>query len=77
MSLSKRLIYIFNLFQLNLPNQVVDIISGALDDAEAKKYVLGGWFPVSQTYEELSSCSNFTEYQSRKLGIRYGRAEKR
>lgn len=59
-------------FQLNLPYHVVAIVSGALNDAAAKKYDLEAWFPASQTYRELVSCSNCTDYQSRKLEIRYG-----
>ncbi|XP_062014626.1 serine--tRNA ligase-like [Rosa rugosa] len=58
--------------QLKLPYRVVSVVSGALNDAAAKKYDLEGWFPASQTYRELVSCSNCTDYQSRKLGIRFG-----
>ncbi|XP_048432847.1 serine--tRNA ligase [Pyrus x bretschneideri] len=57
---------------LGLPYHIVSIVSGALNDAAAKKYDLEGWFPASQTYRELVSCSNCTDYQSRKLEIRYG-----
>ncbi|KAA3465389.1 serine--tRNA ligase-like [Gossypium australe] len=57
---------------LKLPYQVVVIVSGALNDAAAKKYDLEAWFPASQTYRELVSCSNCTDYQSRRLEIRYG-----
>ncbi|XP_008246480.1 PREDICTED: serine--tRNA ligase [Prunus mume] len=57
---------------LNLPYHVVAIVSGALNDAAAKKYDLEAWFPASQTYRELVSCSNCTDYQSRKLETRYG-----
>lgn len=57
---------------LKIPYQVVSIVSGALNDAAAKKYDLEGWFPASQTYRELVSCSNCTDYQSRRLEIRYG-----
>ncbi|XVE48657.1 hypothetical protein DITRI_Ditri01bG0019700 [Diplodiscus trichospermus] len=57
---------------LKLPYQVVAIVSGALNDAAAKKYDLEAWFPASQTYRELVSCSNCTDYQSRRLEIRYG-----
>lgn len=60
------------LWQLNIPYQVVAIVSGALNDAAAKKYDLEAWFPASQTYRELVSCSNCTDYQSRRLEIRYG-----
>lgn len=51
---------------------MVSIVSGALNDAAAKKYDLEGWFPASQTYRELVSCSNCTDYQSRRLEIRFG-----
>ncbi|KAH7861067.1 hypothetical protein Vadar_021262 [Vaccinium darrowii] len=57
---------------LNIPYQVVAIVSGALNDAAAKKYDLEGWYPSSNTYRELVSCSNCTDYQSRRLEIRYG-----
>ncbi|KAH9299614.1 hypothetical protein KI387_031296, partial [Taxus chinensis] len=58
--------------ELNIPYQIVSIVSGALNDAAAKKYDLEAWFPASKTYRELVSCSNCTDYQSRKLEIRYG-----
>lgn len=58
--------------QLGLPYQVVAIVSGALNDAAAKKLDLEAWFPASSTYRELVSCSNCTDYQSRRLEIRYG-----
>lgn len=48
------------------------IVSGALNDAAAKKYDLEAWFPASQTYRELVSCSNCTDYQARRLEIRFG-----
>ncbi|KAK9293146.1 hypothetical protein L1049_021132 [Liquidambar formosana] len=57
---------------LKIPYQVVAIVSGALNDAAAKKYDLEGWYPASKTYRELVSCSNCTDYQSRRLEIRYG-----
>ncbi|CAH8254541.1 unnamed protein product [Arabidopsis lyrata] len=57
---------------LKIPYRVVSVVSGALNDAAAKKYDLEGWFPASGTYRELVSCSNCTDYQSRRLNIRYG-----
>jgi hypothetical protein len=45
------------------PPSVVNIVSGALNDAAAKKYDLEAWFPASKTYRELVSCSNCTDYQ--------------
>lgn len=58
--------------QIGLPYQVVSIVSGALNDAASKKYDLEAWFPASNTYRELVSCSNCTDYQARRLGITYG-----
>ena len=57
---------------LKLPYQVVGIVSGALNNAAAKKYDLEAWFPFQGEYKELVSCSNCTDYQSRELEIRYG-----
>ena len=55
---------------LNLPYRVINIVSGALNDAAAKKYDLEAWFPGYDTYRELVSCSNCTDYQSRSINIR-------
>lgn len=55
---------------LGLPYQVVNIVSGELNNAAAKKYDLEAWFPASATFRELVSCSNCTDYQSRRLDIR-------
>lgn len=60
---------------LELPYRVVNIVSGALNDAAAKKYDLEAWFPGYGQYRELVSCSNCTDYQSRALEIRYGAAK--
>jgi len=57
---------------LKLPYQIVAIVSGALNNAAAKKYDLEAWFPFQGEYKELVSCSNCTDYQSRALNIRYG-----
>ena len=46
--------------------QVVNIVSGELNNAAAKKYDLEAWFPASKTFRELVSCSNCTDYQVRK-----------
>ena len=58
---------------LGLPYQVVSIVSGALNNAAAKKYDLEAWFPFQGEYKELVSCSNCTDYQARRLHIRYRR----
>jgi len=57
---------------LGLPYRVVSIVSGALNNAAAKKYDLEAWFPFQGEFKELVSCSNCTDYQSRRLEIRYG-----
>lgn len=57
---------------LGIPYQIVAIVSGALNNAAAKKYDLEAWFPFQGEYKELVSCSNCTDYQSRALEIRYG-----
>ncbi|OJJ48769.1 hypothetical protein ASPZODRAFT_139737 [Penicilliopsis zonata CBS 506.65] len=57
---------------LGLPYQIVSIVSGALNNAAAKKYDLEAWFPFQGEYKELVSCSNCTDYQARALDIRYG-----
>jgi seryl-tRNA synthetase len=58
--------------KLALPYRIVSIASGELNDNAAKKFDLEAYFPASQTYRELVSCSNCTDYQARKLDIRCG-----
>ena len=57
---------------LGLPYRVVSIVSGALNNAAAKKFDLECWFPYQKEFKELVSCSNCTDYQTRELEIRYG-----
>jgi seryl-tRNA synthetase len=57
---------------LGISYRVVAIVSGALNNAAAKKYDLEAWFPFQGEYKELVSCSNCTDYQSRRLEIRCG-----
>src|SRR5271157_464402 len=59
--------------KLGIPFHVVNIASGEMNDNAAKKYDLEGWFSGSNKYRELVSCSNCTDYQARKLNIRYGK----
>lgn len=61
---------------LELPYRVVSIVSGALNNAAAMKYDLEAYFPGSQAYRELVSVSNCTDYQSRRLQIRFGQTKK-
>jgi len=58
--------------ELELPYRIVNVASGELNDNAAKKYDLEVWFPASETYRELVSCSNCLDYQARKLKIRMG-----
>jgi seryl-tRNA synthetase len=57
---------------LGLPYRVINIVSGALNNAAAKKYDIEGWFPGQNDFRELVSCSNCTDYQSRALKVRCG-----
>ncbi|EDQ88746.1 uncharacterized protein MONBRDRAFT_37346 [Monosiga brevicollis MX1] len=61
---------------IGLPYQVVSIVSGALNLAAAKKNDVEAWFPGSGAFRELVSCSNCTDYQARRLKIRYGQTKK-
>jgi seryl-tRNA synthetase len=56
---------------LGLPYRVVNIAAGDLGAAAAKKYDIEGWFPSQGRYRELTSTSNTTDYQSRRLDIRF------
>jgi seryl-tRNA synthetase len=58
--------------RLKFPYRVISIASGALNDNASKKYDLEAWFPGSETYRELVSCTNCLDYQARKLNIKYG-----
>lgn len=50
---------------LAIPYQVVDIVSGELNDAAIRKFDLEGWYPSQKKFRELVSISNCTDYQSR------------
>ncbi len=58
--------------ELAIPYRIGNVASGELNDNAAKKYDLEAWFPASETYRELVSCSNCLDYQARKLKIRMG-----
>ena len=55
---------------LGLPYRVVNVCTGDLGASAAKKYDIEGWLPGQQRYRELTSCSNCTDYQARRLGTR-------
>ena len=56
--------------ELGLPYRVVNVCSGDLGASAAKKYDIEAWFPSQGRYRELTSCSNTTDYQARRLKIR-------
>jgi seryl-tRNA synthetase len=57
--------------QLRLPYRVVELCTGDLGFAAAKTYDLEAWLPGQSAYREISSCSNFEEFQARRAQIRY------
>jgi seryl-tRNA synthetase len=57
--------------ELGLPYRVVNVAAGDLGDSAAKKYDIEAWFPSQGRYREITSCSNTTDFQARRLGIRY------
>ncbi|TMM18119.1 MAG: serine--tRNA ligase [Actinobacteria bacterium] len=60
--------------ELELPYRVVNIAVGELGSSAAKKYDCEAWLPSEGRYRELTSCSNTTDYQARRLNIRLRRA---
>jgi len=56
---------------LKLPYRVTNICTADIGNTAAKKYDIEVWFPGMDTYRELISCSNCTDYQSRRLNTRY------
>jgi seryl-tRNA synthetase len=56
---------------LEIPYRVVDIAVGDLGAPAARKFDCEAWIPSQERYRELTSCSNTTDYQARRLGVRY------
>lgn len=56
---------------LEIPFQVLDVASGDLGLSAARKYDCYAWLPTQQRYREVTSTSNCTQFQARRLGIRY------
>jgi seryl-tRNA synthetase len=56
---------------LQLPYRVIELCSGDLGFAAAKCYDLEVWLPSANTYREISSCSNFRDFQARRANIRF------
>jgi seryl-tRNA synthetase len=56
---------------VGIPYRVVNIAAGDLGAPAAKKYDIEGWFPSQGRYREITSCSNTTDFQARRLQIRF------
>ena len=56
---------------VELPYRVVNTAAGDLSAAAAKRYDIEAWFPSQDRYREITSCSNTTDFQARRSGIRY------
>ena len=56
---------------LELPYRRVELCTGDIGFSAKKCYDLDVWLPSSECYREISSCSNFGDYQARRAGIRY------
>ncbi len=61
---------------LGLPYRVVNVCAGELGSSAAKKYDIEVWLPSEGRYREATSCSNCTDFQSRRLGVRYRTGDK-
>jgi seryl-tRNA synthetase len=61
--------------KLEIPYRVVNCAAGDLGAAAAKKYDIEGWMPAQGRYRELTSCSNTTDYQARRMQTRVRRTD--
>ncbi len=59
--------------RLNLPYRVIELCTGDLGFSSAKTYDIEVWMPSQNTYREISSCSNFEDFQARRANIRFKR----
>jgi seryl-tRNA synthetase len=59
------------LVRLGLPYRVITLCTGDMGFSSAKTYDIEVWLPGQGTYREISSCSNFEDFQARRAGIRY------
>src|SRR4029450_12736275 len=60
---------------LEIPYRVVKVAAGGAGGSAAKKYDIEGWLPGQERYRELTSCSNCTDYQARRLQTRVRRGD--
>ena len=65
-----------NVKELGLPYRVLNIAAGDLSAAAAKRYDIEAWFPSQERYRELTSASNTTDFQARRLGNALSRGER-
>ena len=61
--------------KLGLPYRVVNVCTGEIGTVAAKKYDIEAWMPAQNSYREIVSCSNCTDYQARRLNVRYREKE--
>jgi seryl-tRNA synthetase len=61
--------------KIGLPYHVVNVCTGDIGTVAAKKYDVEAWMPAQNGYREVVSCSNCTDYQARRLGIKYREKE--
>jgi seryl-tRNA synthetase len=61
--------------KLALPHRVVNVCTGDMGTVAAKRYDIEAWMPAQNKYREMISCSNDTDYQARRLNIRYREKE--
>ena len=57
--------------ELEIPFRVINVATGDLGNAAAKKYDIEAWIPSQKTYREVTSCSNYTDYSARRMGTRF------
>src|SRR5262249_53051754 len=65
------------LAKIEVPYRVIDTAAGDLGASAARKFDCEGWLPSQQTYRELTSTSNCTTFQARRLAVRYRDADNR
>jgi seryl-tRNA synthetase len=61
---------------LEIPYRVVNVAAGDLGSSATKKYDIEAWFPHQERYREITSTSNTTDFQARRLGARFRRGKK-
>jgi len=62
---------------LGLPYRITNVCTGDIGTVAAKKYDIEVWMPAQKQYREVISCSNCTDYQARRLNIKYREMEGR